>query len=163
VFPRGTKMPNGQPHPMARDANWEDLDIMVDPYSLQHSTPQEKLAKIMQIVTQIIIPMQPLLQQNGIFFDVNAFLEHVANYNNLPDLNDILSISEPPMTEGQPGASQSEMSPQKPATTNRTYTRENVSTRTEAGTAQAMRMGLMGQNPGGNSANRSTSRNGVMS
>jgi hypothetical protein len=154
VYPRGTKMPNGLPHPMARDCNWEDLDIMVDPYSLQHSTPESKLAKIMQLVTQVIIPMQPLLQQNGIFFDVNAFLEHVAHYNNLPDLNDILSIAEPPQTEGKPGASQEEMGPMKPPNTNRTYTRENVSGRTQQGTSEAMRMGLMGQNPGGNSASR---------
>jgi hypothetical protein len=165
VFPRGHTLPNGVPHPMARDAWFEDLDIMVDPYSLQHSTPQEKLAKIMQLVTQVIIPMQPLLQQQGVFFDVNAFLEHVAKYNNLPDLNDIVSIAEPLQTQGQPGQSQAEMGQTKPPSTNRTYTRENVSSRTQQGTSEAMRMGLMGQNPGGNPSSRNgkPSMNGAMS
>ena len=162
VYPRGATQPNGLPFPNQRDANFEELDILVDPYSLQHTSPQQKLAAITQIVTQIIIPMQPLLQQQGIYFDVNAFLEHVAKYQNLPDLAEIVSIAEPPQEIGEPGKSSTEMETPKPAETKRTYERTNRSERTESGTNQAMRMGLMGQNPGGNSASRNgmPSRNG---
>jgi hypothetical protein len=162
VYPRGHTLPNGLPHPMAREAWFEELDISIDPYSLQHATPQTKLAMIMQAVTQVIVPMQPLLQQQGIYFDINAFLEHIAKYQNLPELADIISIAEPPQTTGEPGKSTTEMpSSQKPANTNRTYTRENVSGRTETGTNNAMRMAAMGQNPGGNNASRKPSMNGV--
>jgi len=149
VYPRGATQPNGVPMPLTRDAWFEDLDIQIDPYSVQHSTPGMKLQAIMQVVQTVIVPMQPLLQQQGIYFDVNSFLDHIARYQNLPDLADIVSIAEPPQTVGAPGQSATQQEPGKPAVTERTVTRVNRSERTEQGTTQALRMGLMGQNPGG--------------
>ncbi len=137
--------------PMQRQrGKFEDLDIRVDPYSMQHSTPQSRMAGIMQIVQQIVMPMMPLLQQQGVAFDINSFLEKVAQYMDQPDLAEILTIMEPPTQEA--GTVQPTQS-MKPAQTERTYTRNNVSERTRQGNDMTMAAALMGSDIGGASKN----------
>lgn len=131
-----------------------NLDIMVDPYSLQHSTPQATITALTGIVQNIIIPLQPLLQQQGIFFDINSFLTKISKYQNIPDLADIVSIIEPPAQEGQPaqgGAGGAAETLPGPKNTNREYTRHNVSERTSQGDAADNVNRMLGQsNKGGN-------------
>jgi hypothetical protein len=132
--------------PMQRQrGNFEDLDIEVDPYSMQHATPQSRMAGIMQVVQQIVMPMMPVLQQRGVGFDVNVLLEKLAKYMDQPDLAEILTIQDPPTQE--PGSV--EPTSMKPAQTERTYTRQNVSERTRQGNDMTMAAAMMGSDIGG--------------
>ncbi len=130
---------------MRKQFKFEDMDIQVDPYSMQHQTPQSRMEKLNQIVQTIVIPLMGLMQQQGIAFDINAWLVKIGKYMDMPDLADIITIMEPTEVggSGEPDA------PGKPAQTQRTYTRENVPMRTERGDTMNAVNAMRGLNPGG--------------
>jgi len=102
---------------------FEDLEIEVDPYSMQHSTPQARAADLDQLV-QLITPMMPVLQQQGINLDANAWLQKRGAYKDMPDLSELLTISEPPQAD--PGAAGAQPQTGKPGETTRNYTRHSA-------------------------------------
>lgn len=98
---------------------FEDMKVKVDPYSLQYSTPQSRIQAINQVVQTIILPMQQMLQQQGVMFDINAYLTKIGKYMDLPDLAEIVTMQEPPQQE----PSQDQAS--GPSQTTRTYQRQD--------------------------------------
>jgi hypothetical protein len=93
---------------------WEDLDLRVDPYSLQHQTPQSRIAALNQVVTQVVVPLMGLLQQQGISFDLHAYLDKMGEYMDLPDLAEIVTIAEPPQQQGGGGTGGNASTPNQP-------------------------------------------------
>lgn len=143
--------------PEARQSgNWDDLVLEVDPYSMQGATPQARLQALQQIVMQVIMPMMPILQQQGVAFDVNAFLQKVATYLDMPDLAEIITMQEPPDQSTSSGADK----PGMPQTTERKYTRTSMPGRTQQGNDMNMMSSLMGVNPGGASEPKNPMMNG---
>lgn len=134
---------------MRKMGRFEDLDIQVDPYSMKHSTPETKLAALNQVVQTIVLPMMQLLQQQGRSFDINAYLGKVAQYLDMPDLAEIVTISDPPAQDAGAGGSGGEGSTTPPETT-RNYVRESRPGRTQGGNDMDLKNRLMGQNMGGN-------------
>lgn len=103
VHPRGARDPRtGRRHSLSRDARFSDLDIQVDPYSLQDQTPQSRAAALSQTMQQMILPLLQLLQGQGISVNMDAFLTILAKYLDMPDLLEILSLQEPPQNQGSP-------------------------------------------------------------
>lgn len=125
--------------------DFEDIRVRVDPYSLQHQSPDEKLAFLNQVIMQILTPILPMLQQQGIGINMAKYLELVAKYGSSPDLSDIITAIEVPQAD--PASSDA---PSKPGNTTRTYNRVNASEKTEQGQSKAMQQALQGQNAGGN-------------
>ncbi len=123
---------------------FESLDVKVDPYSLQHQSPEEKLGFLNNVVAQILTPLMPLMQQQGLSIDVKRYLELVAEYGSSFDLMDVVTTIEP-----SDGGASSE-GPAKPGNTQRTYNRINASEKTEGGQSKAMQQALLGQSAGGN-------------
>lgn len=136
---------------LVRSGRFEDLEIKVDPYSMRFASPEQKVASLTAIMTNIVIPLMPMLQPAGITADLAKFLEIVAQYEDLPELQDIVTMADPPQTAqgGMGGAAQ----PGAPGQTERRYVRESVSGRTQKGNERNMMSSLMGVNPGGASKN----------
>lgn len=135
------------PH-QRQKVSFQDLEVQVDPYSMQHSTPQTRLAGLNEIVQRIIAPMMQLLQQQGVAFDVNAYLKKVADYMNMPDLPEIVTMQEPPTPDTQ---TQGGEQPGMPSQTERTYNRTDTGTgRTEKGNNMDLMNRMMGHDMGGN-------------
>lgn len=111
VHPAGTRDAAGYPMPLSRDADWDDLELNVDPYSLQHQTPSQKLQALMSVVEKVVIPMQPVLQAAGVSFDVVKLIQLMSEYMNTPEIADIVTIGEPPQDALQGGAQQSGAGP----------------------------------------------------
>ncbi len=115
---------------------WEDLEIQVDPYSLQASTPQSRLQDLNQVMSQVIIPLAQQLAQQGMVPDMQTYLAKIAKYMNLPDLPEIITFQEPPSDPGQgagasgPGGAGG---PPQPAETTRNYVRRSVGGATAGG------------------------------
>lgn len=127
---------------------FEEIDVEVNPYSLAFSTPQSRSAGLKSIFTQLIMPVMPLLQQQGIGVDMNALLDKIATYDDLPELNEILTITAPP-DQGTQGGDQGGDVP-APSDTTRTYNRVNQSEKTSGGQAKetvAKMMGATGAQP----------------
>lgn len=124
-------------------------DIQVDPYSMQHSTPQSCLAALDEMMKGILIPMMPQLAQQGIVADFNAYLQKRASYTNQPDLQEIVTIQAPPSPDqGMGGPSDGVAT--KPGETTRNYVRESMPGRTPKGDSMNLTNTLLGVNPGGN-------------
>lgn len=104
-------------------------DVACDPYSLQHSTPQMRLAFLNQMVATVQ-PMMQLLQQQGIFFDVNFWLQKAAEYGDSPDLGQMFTIRTPHPAQGGADSSGGMGSP-GPAETTRNYVRRSVGADTQ--------------------------------
>lgn len=145
VFPAGAKDAMGDDRILRRDARFEELGVRVDPYSMQHATPSSRLQFLVQTVTQIIAPMLPMLQQQGIALDLNTLLKKIGEFADQPDLAEVLTIQEPPQDPSGGGAPDG---PPKPAVSQRTYTRENVPMRTQQGDSLNLRNAMMGVNTG---------------
>ncbi len=131
---------------------FEDLGIRFNPYSIQSKTPQQLLAFINQVVMNLQ-PMMPLLQQKGKDFDVDFYLQKIAEYGDCPDINQLFTVSPVPQMQqeggtGQPEAPQTDAIPMKPQTERR-YVRENMPGRTMQGEQNSRVAEMLGQNKGG--------------
>lgn len=130
-----------------QQGKYEDLDIRIDPYSMQPATPQSRIAALNQVVTQIVIPMMTLMVQQGISFDINAYLSKLGQYMDLPDLGEVLTIMEPNQQQTV-GASTGGAT--KPAQTERTYNRTNTPGQTREASDRNLVASMLGHNLGGN-------------
>ncbi len=126
---------------------FEDLDIMVDPYSLQHQTPQMRMQAITQLMTQIVIPMGQLMQPQGITVDWNTYLSMAGRYMDMPELAEILTIIDPPAPDvGRSSPDE----PPKPGQTQREYIRHNMPGQTREASDRNTITSMLGVNTGGN-------------
>jgi hypothetical protein len=130
LYPAGKLTPQGDKPGLAREGRYEDLHLRVDPYSLVYRTPQERLAFLSQLVTQMQ-PLLPMLAQQGVQFDAQAYLKKVAEYSDEPDVTTLFTVAEPtPQAEGAGG-----MDSRMPTQTSREYVRRSVGQDTEANRA----------------------------
>jgi len=128
---------------MRQSVPFEDLKLKVDPYSLQFQTPEQKLAFLNQTVSQIIIPLMPMMQQQGITFDLNTYLKIIATHANSPELTDIIQSIQVPEPAGDQG--EGEETPGKSPTSSRTYNRINASEKTDQGQSKVTQQLLQSQ------------------
>lgn len=125
-----------------RTVRYEDLDIEVNPYSLAHTTPQQRSAGLKGILAQVVAPFAALLQQQGVQVDMNQVLTKIGEYEDQPDLAEILTIQQPPAQEGGPGGDGGgDVSPNE---TTRNYVRESRSEKTNSGQSKDLVNKLMG-------------------
>lgn len=111
---------------------FEDLDIRVDPCSMVHMTPQMRGAALDQLVMQIVAPLMPIMQQQGVIFDMQAFLQKRAKYFDMPDLPEIVGVSNVPVESTQQSAQGNSEGAGMPATTTRNYNRRSTGGDTSA-------------------------------
>ncbi len=100
--------------------------IKIDPYSLSHTTPEEK-RQLFSMLRAEYAPYAAILAQQGVIFDVMESLKLDAKYADEPDILKIFKAQGPPEPT-EPGGEESqgglnkEISA-KPANTERTYNR----------------------------------------
>ena len=111
-----------------------DFNFNIEPYSMQRQTPATKLRMINDIVQNYIMPLMPVLEQQGIQVDIEAILRALATYSNLHEVGDFIHFSTPlvPGPIGEPPGSH------MPANTTRTNVRVNRSGATEQGRNNAL-------------------------
>lgn len=118
--------PGNHPDPTAlrRMGKFSDLRLEVNPYSMQHQTPQQRLAALWSIVEKTG-PMMGLMQQQGMMLNIKYLLQKTAEYGDMPDLEELYTISG--MTQQDSQDSNSGGTPTgPPASTERTYTRRSL-------------------------------------
>lgn len=119
--------PAGSPG-LARNGRFEDLDCRVDPYSLVFRTPQQRLQFLMMMFEKML-PIMPMLAQNGVQVDVQFLMKKIAEYGDEPDIKSLFTVGEPMPQEGGPaGGPQQRM----PTSTSREYVRRSQGSDTQA-------------------------------
>jgi hypothetical protein len=71
--------------PEDRGADFFNFNFEILPYSMQYKTPQERLGQIMQIVTQVLLPM-------GVPLNAPELLKLIGRYGDLPELEDVIDM-----------------------------------------------------------------------
>jgi hypothetical protein len=122
--------------PEQREGDFTQYNIDIEPYSLRGSTPEERLAKLNKILTELVIPM-------GMQVDQQQFARTMAKYTNLPELEEILHLDPMHDPVGEPSQSVSMKSPQVTKTTSERVSRAGPPTR-EAQEQQQMQALMSG-------------------
>lgn len=134
--------------PQMRQIPFEDLGITIDPYSMQHSTPQTKVSTLMQLLQQLILPASGQLEEQGLKLKWPALFELIGKYGNLPELADILEQGPPPEMAGAMGMAQQALAgadkPPMPPVTTRNNVRINRPGATSRGQSEVMQQLLAG-------------------
>jgi hypothetical protein len=73
-----------------REGEFSSYQITLEPFSLQEKTPQEKLAQIMQLLQQFLLPSAQLMAAQGLGINLQKTLDLIAKYGGLPELNSII-------------------------------------------------------------------------
>jgi hypothetical protein len=132
--------------PQMRQIPFDRLNVEVDPYSQQPSTPATRLAGVMQVLTQVILPNAASMAPKGYFVDWDAVLEVLSRYGDYPDLKDLVKKGPPPdQAAGQALGQGAQEQAQKAPPPNRTTTRINRPGMTDRGHNMQMQQLLAGQ------------------
>lgn len=121
--------------PSKRKQKFFNYNFDIQPYSLQSKGPQQRLQTIIQLATQILLPLAPQMQEWGMQFNLQKFVELIGKYGDLPEVNDLVTSSTPTPSEDLFYAQQTSANgggaagkPVKPPVTQRNYTRQNIPT-----------------------------------
>lgn len=134
--------------PEIREGEIIEYEIDIAPYSMVDRSPSERAKTLGELMQGFIIPLAPLLQQQGMKPDMNKFLELMAKYSNTEELMDIITqfneqdMSQMKEMQDVSGGGQ-ERPTQSPVTTRRNI-RENVPGSTREGRDEAMMQLLAG-------------------
>jgi len=139
--------------PQDRQSPYEAFALSIQPYSMQHQTPQARLNGILGIIERLAVPMLPIMQAQGASLDLEALFRLIAKYGDWPELNEIITYIDPQHAPAPGG--EAKQSPN----TKRTYERVNRPGATRQGKDQALMQTLLGKMPQGSemaSLNRAT-------
>lgn len=130
IIPGRENLPGGQSHdvswkPGSRRGQFIDYMFQIEPYSQAYQSPSEKSQKLISYVQGVILPAMPMIQQQGGGIDWQKLNRTVSEYDNMPEIADIITWAQPLTDRDQamgPGPSHQQM---KPPVTQRTVTRVN--------------------------------------
>lgn len=128
--------------PERREGDFLDYNFDIEPYSMQAQTPGQRLAFIERFFNGFVMPLAPMMMQQGISIDFEKLSRTMAKLGHSNELEDMLIFTGPPsgMEPTEKGSSQRlGMSPQ----TKRTYERVNKSGASRIGQDSQMIQSMM--------------------
>lgn len=116
--------------PKDRQASFFDYNFDIQPYSLQHKGPSQRLQTIMSLMTSVFLPLAPQMEIWGVNFNMQKFVEIVSKYTDLPELTDLITTEMPTPYEemymSKPGIGVGNGRPKQSPVTQRNYTRQSI-------------------------------------
>jgi len=85
-----------------RETDFFKYNFTIEPFSLQSHTPEQKLSSMINVLERLYAPYAETLAQRGIFLDFEKLYHFVAKYGNLPELKELIIVSEPQIPQEQP-------------------------------------------------------------
>jgi len=140
--------------PEMRSGNWQKFNFEIVPHSMQKLSPAQRMNELRQLM-QELTALGPLLEQQGLALNVQAYLETYAKYRHMPEVRELVTLlegepGEPAPIGTRPGAEGARM----PAHTVRENVRRSVPTGgTEQSRRQTLMQGLMAAAGGQGGAN----------
>ena len=119
-------------------------DVDIEPHSMQFVSPQERMAKLNQIISGVVVPSLPMMSQQGLGIDYKELLNTYSRYADLPELKDIIvGLEDVPPGSQEMGRD----SGGSPATTHRVNERISRPGASPQGAEQTLVNTMMGGNP----------------
>ena len=132
-------------NPDDREGDYVQYNIKMEPYSMQHHSPESKMQGIRTILLEMVQPLLPMMEMQGITLDIEGLFRTVSKLSNIPEISDIIKFTEPSSMDEPVGASKEVAATKAPVTT-RTSIRRNVSNGgTDQGRAKVLEGALLGQ------------------
>jgi len=125
-----------------RETDFFMYNFNVEPYSLQHQTPQSRAQALTNIFANFVAPFASMFMQQGILIDFERLFRTLSDYTNLPELRDILIFTNPQQPDLGPLGESQRLG--APAQTTRRYVRENRPGATRSGKDAVMMQTLLG-------------------
>lgn len=88
--------------PQDREGNVYKLNFDVNPYSFTGTTPAEEVVKLDTFVTQIIMPLMPIISAQGGVFKTQNYLRIRSKLSNQPYFDELIAYEMPTSEEEQP-------------------------------------------------------------
>lgn len=126
--------------PENRMGKYFHYNFQVNPFASRDQTPSERANSFLQLIQEVLLPISPLLAEQGMALKWEYIIKTLAHHLNLPELGRSVIYS------------QGEKMPQrqhvgaKPAQTERRYVRENVSGQSQTSPDEQLLRFLEGQN-----------------
>jgi hypothetical protein len=140
-------------NPEDREGDYLQYNITLEPYSMQHQSPESKLQGIRTVLTEMVQPLLPMMEAQGVTLDIEGLFKTVGKLSNIPELSNFIKFSSP--NTAQPVGTSGEAR-QAPNTT-RTNIRKNVATGgTIQGKSSVLQQQLLGKQPQESQANQLT-------
>lgn len=120
-----------------------DYNFKIAPHSMQPKTPEEQLQVLGQYL-QLMQPFVPMMQQQGMQFDLQGISREFAKLADMHQLDNIVQFSGPDQTNTQMHQPVGQAPPKMAAQTERTHVRINKPGGTQGGQDAAMIAHLSG-------------------
>ena len=130
-------------NPEDREGDYLQYNIKLEPYSMQHQSPESKLQGIRTILLEMIQPLLPMMQEQGVTLNVEKLFKIVAKLSNISELSDIIEYAEPSLNDQPVGSSSN--APKQAAFTRRENIRINRPGATDKGKSAVLQQALLGK------------------
>jgi hypothetical protein len=132
-------------NPEDREGDYLQYNIKIEPFSMQHQSPESKMQGIRTLFSEIIIPSMPMIQSQGGSVDMQTMMGVISKLTNIPELKDIITFSNP-VLQSEPIGESNQVAGKAPVTTRR-YERVNRPGATNSGKSQILQQALLGSKP----------------
>jgi hypothetical protein len=122
-----------------REGDFYEHEIDIVPFSMQSRSPAERLQTLNAMLSNVLMPLSPVMNQQGKTINFDKFIELSAKYSNVPEIRDLINESMPMMEPESPSAAG--------GPTERRYLRQNVGGMGRADRDNVMSRALMGSQP----------------
>ena len=106
-----------------RLGEYNDYNFDIEPYSMRDQSPGERLQMLRKIWHEDLMPAMQFFQQQGVTLDPKKYLKKIAQYADLPELDEIIVEDLELVPEDRPAVER----PRQAPVTTRNYTRTNTS------------------------------------
>lgn len=127
--------------PEDREGDFLQYNIEIEPYSMQHHSPSERLQTLVQVFQTFLAPFAPVMAQQGLGLDFRGLMGVLAKYTNMTELNELMTVVAPLAGAETPVGEP----PRKLATTTRNYVRTSRAAPTNQSRDLALMQSLMGK------------------
>lgn len=122
-----------------------DYNFNIEPFSMQHRTPNAKLAMLLKIYNEVLVPSAEPLAAQGLGLDFKGLFDSVVSLSSLDELTNLLiPLTSQPDEENAPRTSRSMGKSKSPVTTRR-YERANVPASSQQGKEEALMKMMFGR------------------
>jgi hypothetical protein len=114
-------------NPQDREGDYLEYNIKMEPYSMQHQTPESKMQGIRTILLEIVQPLLPMMQEQGVTLNVERLFKTISKLSNISELDDIIEYTQPSLQDSPVGSSPEAAQARSAPVTRRETVRRNVS------------------------------------
>jgi len=86
--------------PGDREGQHSDYDISIDVYSMSYKSPSERAKAILELVTNVYVPLGQMLMMQGGTIDMRQLNDTLAELMDLPRLKDVIRFNAPAAAAG---------------------------------------------------------------